>query len=98
MKFNHVLFFILATLVSSLLTACGAAPLTNWPGITSTVFNPNRIATVRPVGGGECSSTETTGKCSPDSPAARWATWNGSHRTSVTSIAVFSTSRRPYRD
>jgi outer membrane protein assembly factor BamB len=35
MKFNRVLFFILAALVSSLLTACGAAPLTNWPGITS---------------------------------------------------------------
>ena len=35
MKFNRVIFFILAALVSTLLTACGAAPLANWPGMTS---------------------------------------------------------------
>lgn len=35
MKFNRVLFFILVALVSTLLTACGAAPLANWPGMTS---------------------------------------------------------------
>ncbi len=35
MKFNRVLFFILAALVSTLLTACGPLPLANWPGITS---------------------------------------------------------------
>ena len=35
MKFNRVLFLILATLVSMLLTACGAVPLNNWPGMTT---------------------------------------------------------------
>lgn len=35
MKFNRVLFFILAAFASILLTACGAAPLTNWPGMTT---------------------------------------------------------------
>jgi outer membrane protein assembly factor BamB len=35
MKFNRVLFFVLAAIVSILLTACGAAPLTNWPGIVT---------------------------------------------------------------
>ena len=33
MKFNRVLFFVFAAIFSMLLTACGAAPLTNWPGI-----------------------------------------------------------------
>ena len=35
MKFKHVLFFVFAGLLSTLLTACGSAPLANWPGMTS---------------------------------------------------------------
>lgn len=35
MKFNRVLFFMLIALLAGLLTACGAAPATNWPGMTS---------------------------------------------------------------
>jgi outer membrane protein assembly factor BamB len=35
MKFNRVVFFVFAGFASILLTACGAAPLANWPGMTS---------------------------------------------------------------
>ena len=33
MKFNRVFFFVLVASLAGLLTACGAAPATNWPGL-----------------------------------------------------------------
>jgi outer membrane protein assembly factor BamB len=35
MKFNRVFFLVFVGLLSVLLTACGAAPQANWPGMTS---------------------------------------------------------------
>ena len=35
MKFNRVFFFALVISLSILLTACGAAPATNWPGLAT---------------------------------------------------------------
>ena len=35
MKFNRVFFFVLVASLAVLLSACGAAPATNWPGVSS---------------------------------------------------------------
>lgn len=35
MKFNRVFFFVLVASLAVLLTACGAAPASNWPGLAS---------------------------------------------------------------
>lgn len=35
MKFNRVFFFMLIASLAVLLSACGAAPATNWPGVSS---------------------------------------------------------------
>src|SRR5512145_791478 len=35
MKFNRVLFFVLAASLAVLLSACGTPPATNWPGLAS---------------------------------------------------------------
>jgi outer membrane protein assembly factor BamB len=35
MKFNRVFFFVLVASLAILLTGCGAAPATNWPGLAS---------------------------------------------------------------
>src|SRR5512133_2590087 len=35
MKFNRVFFFVLVASLAVLLTACGAAPANNWPGLAS---------------------------------------------------------------
>ncbi len=35
MKFNRVFFFLLVALLAVTLTACGAAPASNWPGLAS---------------------------------------------------------------
>ncbi|HEY3311497.1 MAG TPA: PQQ-binding-like beta-propeller repeat protein [Anaerolineales bacterium] len=35
MKFNRVFFFVLVASLAVLLTACGAAPATNWPGLAA---------------------------------------------------------------
>jgi len=35
MKFNRLVFFVLAASLAILLTACGTAPATNWPGMVS---------------------------------------------------------------
>jgi outer membrane protein assembly factor BamB len=35
MKFNRLVFFVLVAALAVLLTACGTAPATNWPGIVS---------------------------------------------------------------
>jgi outer membrane protein assembly factor BamB len=35
MKFNRVFFFLLVASMAVLLSACGTAPATNWPGMTS---------------------------------------------------------------
>ena len=35
MKFNRVFFFVLLASLAVLLSACGAAPANNWPGVAS---------------------------------------------------------------
>ncbi len=39
MKFNRVLFLMLVASLAILLSACGTAPVTNWPGMTADAQN-----------------------------------------------------------
>ena len=75
MKFNRILFFVFAGLVSILLTACGAAPLTNWPGMTSDGENVYLAAgdfvySVRASDGKELTTETTEGPRPRRFPAA----------------------------
>jgi len=66
MKFNRMLLLVFAGLISVLLTACGAAPLANWPGMTSDgknvyLSNGQVVYTVKVSDGTELTTTATDG-------------------------------------
>ena len=67
MKFQRILLFVFMGLASLLLTGCGGAPLTNWPGIASDgtnvyLSNGQHVYTVRVKDGQELTTITPDGE------------------------------------